>query len=139
MGWFWFQIGRALLVPVGGGTHQESRNNGDRLEPWKGSRERARFRRGIPARDSGGCLVYLNGVEDPERAGAAPGGLDSPGAAAGPARACVPQRQAARESGRGIPGAARIPGLVQNLYKVTESVTGVLCWPRLVSCLPQWR
>jgi hypothetical protein len=30
------EIGRVLLVPVGGGTHQESRNNGDRLEPWKG-------------------------------------------------------------------------------------------------------
>ena len=30
------EIGRALLAPVGGGTHQESRNNGDRLEPWKG-------------------------------------------------------------------------------------------------------
>ena len=34
--WFLFQIGRALLAPAGGGTHQESRNNGDRLEPWKG-------------------------------------------------------------------------------------------------------
>ncbi len=62
-----------------------------------------------------------------------------PAREAGPARACVPQRQAAGRSGRGIPGAARIPGAVQNLYKVTESVTGVLCWPRRVSCLPQWR
>ena len=90
------EIGRALLAPVGGGTHQESRNNGDRLEPWKGhpaaGQDPGKIRRGSPAgvlptstalrpRESAGArprpeLVYLNGKrrEDLERKpGSGPG------------------------------------------------------------------
>ena len=69
------EIGRALLAPAGGGIHQESRNNGDRLEPWKGHPAAGQnpVRSGVTGPDgnllTSTALMFQRGREAARRAG----------------------------------------------------------------------
>ncbi len=127
------EIGRALLVPVGGGTHQESRNNGDRLEPWKGhpatGRKLAQIQRGIAAASlaapsaavhcggrerpfldlNGRGNSYDMGVEAPERQRGGTAGRINPAREAGTGQNLLTSTASDRKIWKGRPAAGQNP------------------------------